>query len=63
MSGLRAPGSSSNNASGATSKRAGLVRPSSGYFSLNVTAKSGIQSHPDTDSDNGRHSPTDVRNI
>ncbi|XP_005183638.1 uncharacterized protein LOC101894866 [Musca domestica] len=59
VSGLRAPGSSSNNASGATSKRAGLVRPSSGYFSLNVTAKSGIQSHPDTDSDNGRHSPTD----
>ncbi|XP_061392546.1 uncharacterized protein LOC133328012 [Musca vetustissima] len=57
VSGLRAPGSS--NAAAAASKRAGLVRPSSGYFSLNVTAKGVTQTHADTDSDNGRHSPTD----
>ncbi|XP_073842018.1 short spindle 2 isoform X2 [Musca autumnalis] len=59
VSGLRAPGSISNNSTTAASKRAGLARPSSGYFSLNVTAKGVTQAHPDADSDNGRHSPTD----
>lgn len=45
---------------GAAAKRAGLVRPSSGYYSLTVTAKGMQPSAPDTDSDAGRHSPTDV---
>ncbi|XP_036216491.2 serine-rich adhesin for platelets isoform X2 [Bactrocera oleae] len=55
VSGLRAPGA----------KRAGLVRPSSAYYSLNSLAVKGMPSlsQPplvnDTDSDGGRHSPTD----
>lgn len=58
VSGLRAPSSGSNNV--AANKRAGLVRPSSGYFSLNVTGKGLPQLNADADSDTGRHSPTDV---
>ncbi|XP_067646224.1 serine-rich adhesin for platelets isoform X2 [Eurosta solidaginis] len=55
MSGLRAPGV----------KRAGLVRPSSGFYSLNSLATKGMPPLPqaplsnDTDSDGGRHSPSD----
>ncbi|CAD7005982.1 unnamed protein product [Ceratitis capitata] len=55
VSGLRAPGV----------KRAGLVRPSSGYYSLNSLAVKGMPPLPqpplvnDVDSDGGRHSPTD----
>lgn len=60
VSGLRAPGV----------KRAGLVRPSSGYYSLNSLAAKGMpplpqapQTQPANDADSdggGRHSPTDV---
>uniref|UniRef100_A0A1I8PD84 Uncharacterized protein n=1 Tax=Stomoxys calcitrans TaxID=35570 RepID=A0A1I8PD84_STOCA len=53
VSGLRAPGGGNNLAS---NKRAGLIRPSSGFFSL--TAKGLPQINMDADSD-GRHSPTD----
>ena len=49
VSGLRAP-------TGGASKRVSLVRPSSGYYSLNVGAK-GMTSTSDAESDNGRHSP------
>ncbi|XP_053953904.1 uncharacterized protein LOC128860405 [Anastrepha ludens] len=55
VSGIRAPGV----------KRAGLVRPSSGYYSLNSLAVKGMPPLPqpplanEIDSDGGRHSPTD----
>ncbi|XP_018801065.1 PREDICTED: uncharacterized protein LOC108976425 [Bactrocera latifrons] len=55
VSGLRAPGV----------KRAGLVRPSSAYYSLNSLAVKGMPPLPqpplvnDIDADGGRHSPTD----
>ncbi|XP_075159557.1 short spindle 2 [Haematobia irritans] len=56
VSGLRAPGGNSNSSG---TKRAGLVRPSSGYFSQTATAKCVPQLLTDGDSDTGRHSPTD----
>lgn len=56
VSGIRGPGASMGGAAG---KRAGLVRPSSGYYSLTVTAKGVQPPTSDVDCDNGRHSPTD----
>ncbi|XP_011188920.2 uncharacterized protein LOC105216228 [Zeugodacus cucurbitae] len=49
VSGLRAPGV----------KRAGLVRPSSAYYSLNSLSVKQTPLVHDNDSDGGRHSPTD----
>lgn len=57
VSGLRAPGTAT---SGSTTKRAGLVRPSSGYYSSNVTAKTLQQVTTEIDCDAGRQSPTEV---
>lgn len=57
VSGIRTPGSGGTNG---VPKRAGLVRPSSGYYSLNVTAKSAQHPMGDLESDIERHSPTDV---
>uniref|UniRef100_A0A1A9UJL1 Uncharacterized protein n=1 Tax=Glossina austeni TaxID=7395 RepID=A0A1A9UJL1_GLOAU len=56
VSGIRTSGSGGTNG---VPKRAGLVRPSSGYYSLNVTAKSAQHPTGDIESDIERHSPTD----
>ncbi|KAL9906971.1 short spindle 2 isoform 2-T4 [Glossina fuscipes fuscipes] len=56
VSGIRTSGSGGTNG---VPKRAGLVRPSSGYYSLNVTAKSAQHPTGDLESDIERHSPTD----
>ncbi|KAM7358305.1 short spindle 2 [Cochliomyia hominivorax] len=57
VSGIRAPGAATQ--VGAASKRVGLVRPSSGYYSLTVTAKGVQPAVTDADCDGGRNSPTD----
>uniref|UniRef100_A0A1A9WE39 Uncharacterized protein n=1 Tax=Glossina brevipalpis TaxID=37001 RepID=A0A1A9WE39_9MUSC len=56
VSGIRAPGSGGTNG---VPKRAGLVRPTSGYYSLNVMAKAAQHPTGDLESDIERHSPTD----
>ncbi|XP_065362201.1 uncharacterized protein ssp2 [Calliphora vicina] len=57
VSGIRVPGAAIQG--GLAAKRAGLVRPSSGYYSLTVTAKGVQPATSDADCDAGRHSPTD----
>ncbi|XP_037956480.1 uncharacterized protein LOC119686085 [Teleopsis dalmanni] len=52
VSGIRVPGA-------AGAKRSTMVRPSSGYYSLNVTTKP-LAQPTDLDIDTGRHSPTDL---
>ncbi|XP_037820127.1 probable serine/threonine-protein kinase DDB_G0282963 [Lucilia sericata] len=57
VSGIRAPGAAMQG--GAAAKRAGLARPSSGYYSLTVTAKGMQPAASNADCEAGRQSPTD----